>query len=403
MAKPTHPPLTKLAERYVAERIVTDQLGPEKARVYRSTLLNFAQVLSAAPAEKLTPGDLDRWLAGRAQTTKPMTFKMHRQIVLAFCTWLADHEFAPALRPSAPAPKALQEAKQGPTLTRLVDPYVTERFKKGEITGLSARNLRGALYRFAEVAGNRPVGMLGPSTVEAWLVTRERLKPTTRRGELSAIRGFCRWLVRKGYTRRDWTADTPTVRVPRYMPRALEAPKVAKTLDAVPDVRAVLMCLLMVQEGLRCVEVSRIQVGDVDFYGKTIRVVGKGSHERFLPLSDETMAALNAYLSERPATAGPLIRSYNHEGRGLSPQTISAYMGRWMTAAGIKSRPRDGVSGHALRHTMATDALRNGAHLRDVQAALGHAHLRATEVYLPLVVHDLRDAMGGRKYRGAGA
>jgi len=56
-------------------------------------------------------------------------------------------------------------------------------------------------------------------------------------------------------------------------------------------------------------------------------------------------------------------------------------------------------SAHALRHSMATDVLRGGAHVRTVQAALGHRHLKATERYLPLVVGDLREAMGGRRYR----
>lgn len=122
-----------------------------------------------------------------------------------------------------------------------------------------------------------------------------------------------------------------------------------------------------------------------------------------LPISDETWMALTAYLSEHPATSGGLVRSYRQEWRALQADTISGMVSLWMSEAGIKRRPRDGVNAHALRHTSATDMLRAGAHLRDVQHALGHAHLATTEVYLPLVVKDLREAMGGRKYRGAGA
>jgi site-specific recombinase XerD len=70
-----------------------------------------------------------------------------------------------------------------------------------------------------------------------------------------------------------------------------------------------------------------------------------------------------------------------------------------MWDAGIKRKARDGISAHAGRHTCATDMLRAGAHLRDVQAALGHRHLHTTEIYLPYLVNTLSEAMGGRTYR----
>jgi site-specific recombinase XerD len=143
-------------------------------------------------------------------------------------------------------------------------------------------------------------------------------------------------------------------------------------------------------------EVATLQLADLDFIDHTARVVGKGGHERLLPLSEETWTVLERYLDEQPLTAGPLIRSYRTHG-GLRADTISGLVGEWMSAAGIKHRPRDGISAHALRHSAATDMLRSGAHLRDVQAALGHASLSTTQRYLPTVVNDLRTAMGGRR------
>jgi site-specific recombinase XerD len=285
------------------------------------------------------------------------------------------------------------------TLGSLTDAYLRERIRRHEITPLSARNIRCSLRSFAKVFGDRQVRMLSQRDVERWLETRSGLSAATRRSGLSDVRSFCLWLVRRGYVRVDPTAEIPPVKVPRRLPRALPAKRVTKLLSVVPDRRAMLMCLLMVQEGLRCSEVAGLQVGDIDFLDRTARVVGKGGHERFLPLSEETWRALEAYLQEHPATSGPLVRSYLQEWRGLAADTISGMVSNWMSEAGIKRYARDGVSAHALRHTSATDMLRAGAHLRDVQHALGHAHLATTETYLPLVVHDLREAMGGRSYR----
>lgn len=78
--------------------------------------------------------------------------------------------------------------------------------------------------------------------------------------------------------------------------------------------------------------------------------------------------------------------------------TIGREVEAVMYAAGLKAGAGDGRSAHSLRHTMAGDMLRHGAHLRDVQAALGHRSIVATERYLPLVVEGLAGAMSGRRY-----
>ncbi len=77
---------------------------------------------------------------------------------------------------------------------------------------------------------------------------------------------------------------------------------------------------------------------------------------------------------------------------GISAHYVSRLVSKWMHAAGVNA------SGHALRHTAATDMLRDGAHGRDVQNALGHASLATTQRYMPWLVGDLRTAMEGRTY-----
>jgi integrase/recombinase XerC len=202
---------------------------------------------------------------------------------------------------------------------------------------------------------------------------------STLRNQLSIVKTFCQWLVKRGHVKIDPTLDIASPRQPRYLPRGLGQPMVAGTFAGAPDARAILILSLMVQEGLRCCEVAELQIGDIDDQQRLLMVRGKGGHERVLPITSETWVALQAYLAEHPAKAGPLIRSYTRAARGVGARHLS----------------------HALRHTAATDMLRAGAHLRDVQNALGHQSLATTQRYLPLVVHDLRAAMEGRKYRGA--
>lgn len=286
----------------------------------------------------------------------------------------------------------------GVIVADLIPIYVKDRIARGIYVADRARSARSILNGFADHVGRRPIRNIGERNIETWLTKMEHLAPATRRDRLSTVRSFFRWAIRRGYAKRNPAADVEAPKQPRTIPRALQREAVTKTLLACPDARARLIVLLMVQEGLRCCSVARLTIGDIDLNNHTMRVIGKGHHEQILPISDETTSALIHYLGEHPASAGPLVRSYRQCHRALNADTISGMVAGWMWDAGIKQKARDGVSAHACRHTAATDMLRAGAHLRDVQAALGHRSIKNTEIYLPLVVNGLSEAMGGRQY-----
>lgn len=283
--------------------------------------------------------------------------------------------------------------------TSHIERYVAARKRQGAKPG-TVSNLRWALDSFARHVGRRDLALLGPADIERWLERCADYSPASRRAMLSAVRGFLHWCERQKYVRQNAASHVKAPRQPRTLPRALAGGSATRVLAACPDARARLVITLMLQQGLRCVEVSRLELADIDRFHGTMRVRGKADHERVLPLMDETIASLTEYLGEHPCTAGPLIRSYTQR-QSLTPGTISRLVTGWMLESGVKSAPRDGISAHCARHTAASDMLLNGAHLRDVQAALGHAHLSSTEKYIPLVVNGLDVAMGGRTYHGA--
>lgn len=280
---------------------------------------------------------------------------------------------------------------------RTIEPYVRGRVRRGEIRPLTARNVRMVLNQFAAV---NPVAcsQLTKRHVERWLDSVEHLAQSTRRNRLTVVRTFCGWLVEEEMVRRDPCRQVRPLREPRRVPRALAAEQVAAILQACPDTRARLAVLLMCQEGMRRGEVARLEVGDFDMTNRLVTVLGKGGHMRVLYVTDQTRQAVSDHLAVCGDVAGPLLRSYQFPTRGLHPDTVSAIVRRAMEDSGVKRAARDGVSAHALRHVALTDMLRNGAHIRDVQAVAGHQHLSSTETYLPLLVGTLGDAMGGRWY-----
>ena len=285
------------------------------------------------------------------------------------------------------------------TLTPHITRYVAGRRSRGEFTARTATGVRSQLGKLDRSFGRRGLHQLTRTAIERWMETIGHLSPAHRRNALSAVRGFCRWLVDQGHIADDPTAKIAPIRQPRSVPRALPVDAVARILHTAPDPRAKAIIMLMVGCGLRCVEVSRLTVTDYDPDAATIAVTGKGGHERILPVPDGVGATLDAYLATVGITTGPLIRASRVRANGLSAATISTYVSRWMASAGLKAGRWDGRSAHALRHTCASDVLDGGADLRVVQEMLGHQHLATTSIYLRRAsLGQMRDAMEGRTY-----
>lgn len=236
--------------------------------------------------------------------------------------------------------------------------------------------------------------------IEAWMAAQTSSSSTIR-ANYSVIRGFTAWCVHSRYVAHDPCAGLRGPRQPRGVPRELTVESVGKILIACPDRRAELLVLLAVEEGLRVSEIARLERTDIDHVAQLMLVHGKGSKERWLPICDETAQAIRAYCAERPGSSGPLIRSETHPNRGIGSKQVARLIIQVMRDAGIKVGAFDGVSGHALRHTFAGHMLDNGGDIRDVQAALGHANLGATYIYLRRRQADtrLRESMGRQSYR----
>jgi integrase len=306
--------------------------------------------------------------------------------VLHFPERAANTAYGPSTAVSQPAAQAERPRRkvgmashaQG-SLVALVDKYTEDRVAAGEASRRTALDQRLTLLQFSASYGERPVKRMGEADIVRWMGTTADLRPSTRRNKLSVVKGFCRWLVRRGHVRTDPTISVKAPRQPRTVPKVFEGDAVALLLDGCPDARARLIVLLMVQMGLRCGEVADLELGDID--GQLAVVQGKGGHQRVVPLPTEVRSALAAYLVTRGGCAGPLIDNYQHPGRGLTSHTVSALVRDMCAAVGIKRFPHDGISAHGLRRTCGSDLADRDVPMLDIAAAFGHQSIETTKRY----------------------
>lgn len=290
------------------------------------------------------------------------------------------------------------------TVQRLALIYVAQRLASGQINRRTAEQLRSRLSDFAASVPANPRRVY-KRHVERWM-ERPDLRPQYRRSRLSALRGFTKWCVAEGHMKSDPCLTVPMPKVPPQLPKRLTTEEARLLVHAVShDLRTKLIVLLMLQEGLRRIEVSRLDIEDLDFAEHSMIIRGKGGqgcHTDALPITDETWRCLTAYLAEEGHTTGPLIRNRVRKHGRMSPGSISELVRQAMADAGVK-QPGDSLrTPHSLRHTAAHDILSRTDNVRAVQQALRHRSVRSTEVYLRGHTAELRGVMEGRHY-GASA
>ncbi|MEQ8516473.1 MAG: site-specific tyrosine recombinase XerD, partial [Chromatocurvus sp.] len=200
---------------------------------------------------------------------------------------------------------------------------------------------------------------------------------------MSCLRGFYRYQMREGRVTVDPTLDVDSPRLGRPLPRSLSEMDVEKLLAA-PDIDDPLGCRdramleLLYACGLRVSELTSLQMSQVSLNQGVLRVFGKGSKERLVPMGEEALYLLQRYLREaRPellrGIPGDVVFP-SRRGRQMTRQTFWYRIKIHARAAGITRS----LSPHTLRHAFATHLLNHGADLRVVQMLLGHSDLTTT-------------------------
>lgn len=215
---------------------------------------------------------------------------------------------------------------------------------------------------------------------------RRGLNPRSLQRRLSAVRTFYRYLRREKHVKRNPAEGLTSPKAAKRLPGNLDADRMARLLDIRGDGplvardRAILE--LLYSSGLRLAELVGLDLGSIDLPDGMVRVTGKGSKDRILPVGRYAQEALSAWLPARatlaPADETALFVSRN--GSRLSARSVQARVDHWARRQGIDTR----VHPHLFRHSFASHLLESSHDLRGVQELLGHANISTTQIYTHL-------------------
>lgn len=236
-----------------------------------------------------------------------------------------------------------------------------------------------------------------------WLydLMKAELARSTIRLRFAALRSFYRYLVhRRGFPKNPVTEvqlPKPERKLPVVLTQAqidellmlpLKTPP-GRNAPAWLPMRDAAILELFYSCGLRISELRSLELGDIDLLGETLRVTGKGSKERQIPIGGPALAAIDRYRREAALGSGPLFISKRRT--RITQQAVDALLRKYVDLSSIPFK----ISPHKLRHSFATHLLDAGADLRSVQSMLGHSSLSTTQIYTHVTKERLREAYDG--------
>lgn len=283
---------------------------------------------------------------------------------------------------------AVPRLQVGEAAEAVVDAYRTYELRERRLCEVTVANSCYSVRHFLwwrEAAGRGPLDRLDAGELHGYVVAEAaRLRIGAMRQKITVMRTFTRFLFATGVTAGDLTGCVPTVAGARFdgLPKALDDDTVSALLGSCDRAREngrrdYAILLLMARLGLRAVEVSRIELDDIDWRAGVLEVRGKGGRRDRLPLGADVGEAVAEYLMvRRPAGCRSVFLGAFGPPAGMSPNAVGFVSRTASRRAGIGV-----VGGHRLRHTAGTRMLRAGATLREVAEVLRQSDQMTTSIY----------------------
>lgn len=287
-----------------------------------------------------------------------------------------------------------------PSIDILVDQYLNYLVVEKGLSKKTLESYGSDIAMYIDFLGKKGIGDISEADTSIILMhiialRDEGLNPRSRARHLVTLRGFYKFLVREKFITSDPTRVIDLPKSGFYLPYVLTQDEV-KSLLSVPDVskpaglRDSAMIELLYAAGLRVSELVGLKLFDVNMDACFVRVFGKGSKERIVPIGTYAKERVNEYIN----TARPLLLKKNMSnflfaGRGGKPLTRQGFwkiIKRYSILAKITKK----ITPHTLRHSFATHLLEGGADLRSVQLMLGHVDISTTQIYTHVVRDHLK-------------
>ena len=225
---------------------------------------------------------------------------------------------------------------------------------------------------------------INKDNIKEFLKTRDEYDISTISHNLTVIKNYFKYLFKEKIIKEDISNEIDHPKIKKRLPKALSLSDIDTLLDikleTVFDYRNKAMLELMYGSGLRISELINLELNDIDIYNSLLKVNGKGSKERLIPINEYIIYYIKLYMDKR----GELLKNntsnklfLNNHGKGITRQGFFKNLKQILKKKNLNTD----ITPHSLRHSFATHLINRGADLRSIQEMLGHSDISTTKIY----------------------
>jgi site-specific recombinase XerD len=273
---------------------------------------------------------------------------------------------------------------RGESATQTNEHYIRLFLDAKRVENLSKRTIRYYEQTLHACIGyiDRPIRLIDANDIRrcmAWALNERKVSPATANNERRVLSTFFQWLENEDLIRKSPVKRTKSIREERRDKKPFSDEDVTKMRESLRDVREKAIFELLLSSGMRVSELCGLNRKDMDMHERECEVLGKGSKRRMCYFSAAAKLYLGQYLDARADTNPALFVSKARPHSRLSPSAIEVIMRNLGKRAGVAN-----VHPHRFRRTFATNKLRRGMKLEEIQQLLGHTNIDTTLIYAKL-------------------
>jgi len=292
---------------------------------------------------------------------------------------------------------------KGGSLQHDIESFIIHLRDERHLAANTSQNYQRDLQRLVEFCDQQNIeqwSQLANHHLRQFVTTahRQGISGKTQQRRLSAIRTFYNYLVRERRVKHNPALSISAPKTQQKLPKTLDTDQVAQLLNVKGtkwhSQRDLAILELFYSSGLRLTELTNANLNDIDWQDANIRVIGKGSKERLLPVGTLALNALDKWLkirqqlpTKKQDIKDPSALFISERGRRISPRNVQSRVRKWTRHQNIPGN----VHPHMLRHSFASHMLESSGDLRAVQELLGHADISTTQIYTHLDFQHLAE------------